>query len=59
MAYDIPSDVSSRNWRRANARTVQLDADVARIFHDASQVNNALRKLIEALPVRNRKRKSA
>ena len=30
--------------------TVELDADVARVFKDAASVNKALRKLIEAMP---------
>jgi hypothetical protein len=44
-----------RRWRR---QMVRLDTDAARIFPDSAAVNNALRKLIEAMPERPTKRAS-
>ena len=71
MAYDIPEDTSDwtpvgRGPKALFAKpprrgtTVQLDADVAKVFKDAAAVNRALRKLIEAMPPAGaRKRRSA
>ena len=38
---------------------VQLAPDVAKVFADAESVNNALRKLIEAMPQQPAKRKKS
>jgi hypothetical protein len=72
MAYEIPADTS--NWvpvgrgpgaifnkpPKGAVKVVELDADVAKVFKDAAAVNNALRKLIEAVPqAGGRKRRSA
>jgi hypothetical protein len=71
MAYD-PSDTSDpMRWVRVgrgpsaifakpgDLKTVRLESDVARVFKDSQAVNNALRKLIEAMPRETRKRKTA
>jgi len=61
MAYEVPTDTSGwtfvgRGPKALFAKppksqsTVELDADVARVFKDAASVNKALRKLIEAMP---------
>ncbi len=59
MAYDLPEDTSGfvpvgrgpeAIFNKSAKANVDLDADVARIFTDGKQVNNALRKLIEAMP---------
>src|SRR5207249_945647 len=61
MAYEIPDDTSGfipigrglaayerfREWKKT---MIRLEPDVAKFFHDAAAVNNALRKLIEAIP---------
>lgn len=36
-----------RAWKK---QMVRLEPDVAKVFADAASVNNALRKLIEAMP---------
>jgi hypothetical protein len=60
MAYEMPDDLSHRNYRRVNeGRTVVIDADVAKVFADDAAVNNALRKLMEAVPQPPKRRKSA
>ncbi len=59
MAYDLPEDTA--DWTpvgrgpdaifdKPAKPVVSLDADVAKVFGDEKQVNNALRKLIEAMP---------
>ena len=65
MAYDLPEDTS--DWvpvgrgpkaifaKPGDLKMVQLDSDVGRVFRDSEAVNNALRKLIEAMPARKRK----
>ena len=57
MAYDLPADVSHLPFKRVKPR-VELEEDVAKVFRDSAAVNNALRKLIEAMPTTG-KRKSA
>jgi hypothetical protein len=58
MAYDLPKDVSHLPFKRVKPK-VELDDDVAKVFHDSAAVNKALRKLIEAMPSAPRRRKSA
>jgi hypothetical protein len=58
MEYDIPADVSHLPFKRAR-KTVELEEDVAKVFRDSATVNNALRKLIQAMPSFTAKRKSA
>jgi hypothetical protein len=43
----------------ASKPVVQLASDVARVFKDAAAVNNALRKIIEAMPGSPPRRRSA
>ena len=43
----------------SNGKKIELAPDVAKVFKDSAAVNNALRKIIEALPNSARKRKSA
>src|SRR4051812_37008440 len=63
MAYD-PSSSETEKWMPVGrgpeslfakpprrATVIELDADVAKVFKDAAAVNNALRKLIEAVPL--------
>lgn len=59
MAYDMPDDTSKfvpvgrgpkAIFNKPTEATVDLDADVAEVFSTSKQVNNALRKLIEAMP---------
>ena len=59
MAYDIPDDTShfvpvgrgpNAVFDKPARATVDLDPDVAEVFNTSKQVNNALRKLIEAMP---------
>src|SRR5689334_8570063 len=65
MAYD-PEPSETEDWlpigrgvsayekfRRWRKQMVRLDADVARVFTDSVAVNNALRKLIQAMPDRS------
>src|SRR5882672_8327384 len=70
MAYDVPNDTSGfipvgRGPRAIFAKpakgskVVQLEPDVAAVFKDADSVNNALRKLIQAMPQRLAKRKKS
>src|SRR4051812_37179511 len=60
MAYD-PSPEETAKWTpvgrgmkglfaKPKARLVPLEPDVAKVFKDAAAVNNALRKIIEAMP---------
>lgn len=72
MAYDPPPE-ETEMWTPVGrgpdalfakpprrGAVVELDADVAKVFKDAAAVNNALRKLIEAVPqAGGRKRRSA
>ncbi len=60
MAYDVPADTSDFVFvgrgpgnvfaKPRDIRQIVLDADVAKVFKDAEAVNNALRKLMEAMP---------
>jgi len=73
MAYDAPSDVSDPKRFPTLARGkqewleflsvkrgyVRLAPDIREFFKDEEAVNNALRKLIEAMPSQPRKRKTA
>jgi hypothetical protein len=69
MAYDIPEDTSNFVFvgrgpgaifaKPPPSRRVVLEEDVAKVFKDSAAVNRALRKLIEAMPVQPRRRKSA
>ncbi len=57
MAYEMPDDLSHLKYRRVNeGKTVVIDADVAKVFADDAAVNNALRKLIEAVPTAKRRK---
>ena len=57
MAYEMPDDLSHLKYRRVNeGKTVVIDADVAKVFADDAAVNNALRKLIEAVPAAKRRK---
>jgi hypothetical protein len=57
MAIDA-ADVDAS--KPTNVKKVFLAPDVAKVFKDAAAVNNALRKIIEAMPNASpRKRKSA
>src|SRR5579862_3995161 len=62
MAYDAPADTS--DWvpvgrgrkglfAKPDGKFVKLADDVARVFQNTEAVNNALRKLIQAMPVRS------
>lgn len=71
MAYDPPDTSDPNRWvpvgrgaaaifgKPQRARTVTLEADIARVFPDSASVNKALRKLIEAMPAPARRRKTA
>jgi hypothetical protein len=57
MAYQMPDDLSHLKYRRATeGRTVVIHPDLAKVFPDESAVNNALRKLIEAVPAAKRRK---
>ena len=68
MVYD-PSPEETANWvsvgrgRKAifakPAGVIQLAKDVQAVFKDSDSVNNALRKLIEAMPRNGKRKKSA
>jgi hypothetical protein len=57
LAYEMPDDLSHLKYRRAmEGRTVVIHPDVAKVFPDETAVNNALRKLIEAVPAAKRRK---
>jgi hypothetical protein len=60
MAYDLPAELdfgklryvgrgmeSLRDWDERRRRTIELDKDVAEVFTDSAQVNQALRGLVK------------
>ena len=69
MAYDVPDDTSDFVVvgrgpgdvfaKSSPPKRVELEADVAKVFKDSAAVNKALRKLIEAMPARPRRRQTA
>jgi hypothetical protein len=72
MAYELPDEIDVTKLRHVgkgaetvkrlidrSKRTVGLDADVARVFHDSESVNRALRAIIAVIPPREKKRKKS
>jgi hypothetical protein len=73
MAYDLPAEMdmgklryvgrgveSLRDWNQRRRRTVELDKDVAKVFTDSAQVNEALRLVKQLREVgKPKRRKSA
>jgi len=67
MAYDLPEDTS--DWVSAGRgresifakppTVIALEPDVAKVFKNSETVNRALRKLLEALPSAEKKKKTA
>jgi hypothetical protein len=68
MAYDVPADTSDFVFvgrgpgnvftKPRGVRQVALEADVAKVFKSDAAVNNALRKLMEAMPQPAKRRKT-
>jgi hypothetical protein len=70
MAYD-PTPEETADWvevgrgpvaifaKPPKSRTIVLAGDVAKVFRNSAEVNNALRMLIEAVPVQRKNRKTA
>lgn len=61
MAFEPLADYSHLKFRRRKGvrNLVELDPDIAEFYKSSDAVNNALRKLMEALPAAQKRRKSA
>ncbi len=60
MAFEPLADYSHLKFRRRRVRNlVELDPDLAAFYKSSEAVNNALRKVMEALPVGISKRKKS
>lgn len=61
MAFEPLPDYSHLKFKRRKStpNLVELDPDLAAFYQNATAVNNALRKLMEALPVDGRRRKKS
>lgn len=60
MAFEPLADYGHLKFKRRGVRNmVKLDPDLAAFYKSADAVNKALRKLMEAMPTGNEKRKKS